>query len=124
MDRILIKFNEKDNWTDVSELKNKDFKEWLIAESYSRLYESEVKHQKNEGNELFHCDFLENSLICNDYYTIDELEETFYREDYIILKEKTMEYDRFFWLNIDELKRCFEEEDFEEIKKGCVGYEK
>lgn len=124
MDRILIKFNEKDNWTDVSELKNKDFKEWLISEAYDRLYENEVKQQKLDGNELFHCDFLENSLICNDYYTIDELEEIFYREDYIILKEKTIEYDRFFLLNIDELKRYFDEKDFEEIKKGCVCYEK
>ncbi len=124
MEKILIKFNNGDYWTDVSELKNKYFKEWLINECDSRLYENEIKKQKLDGNELFHCDFLENSLICNEYYTVDELEEIFEREDYKILKEKTLEYDRFFWLNIDELKRCFEPQDFEEIKKGCLGYEK
>ena len=57
------------------------------------------------------------------HYLVDEFEpdEEF---NVHVFKEKTLEYDKFFWLNIDEFKRCFDKQDFEEIKKGCLGYEK
>ena len=126
MEKILIKFTGKEeNWQCVDNMKNKTLKEWIIDNCDQILYENEVEEQYKNNNEFFKSDDLGiNSRINSEYETPYELIQIFRYKDYKDIKEKTLEYDRFFWLNIDEFKRCFEPQDFEEIKKGCLGYEK
>ena len=110
MEKILIKFTGKEeNWQCVDNMKNKTLKEWIIDNCDQILYENEVEEQYKNNNEFFKSDDLGiNSRINSEYETPYELIQIFRYKDYKDIKEKTLEYDRFFWLNIDEFKRCFE----------------